>query len=114
MVRVDSKGRIVLPKELRERLNITPGTEVELVEDDGAIRVERERDPGDILERMERLIEEASVERERESDPTGRDATHPIAEKHRRTVERGASPDDGDSSPSDGGGDRTAGPSENG
>jgi len=32
MVRIDRTGRIVLPKQLRERLGLTPETELEAVE----------------------------------------------------------------------------------
>ena len=42
MTTVDSKGRIVLPKEIRERLGITPGTEVEVHEEKGKAVVEPE------------------------------------------------------------------------
>ena len=42
MVTVDSKGRIVLPKEVRKRLGIDPGTEVEVHEEDGRAVVEPE------------------------------------------------------------------------
>jgi len=92
MSRVDSKGRIVLPKEVRERLDITPGTEVEVHEENGKAVVKPEVDPDDILERMERLIAETSAG-ENESPPA-RDAPDPVAEKHRDAVRRGAERDD--------------------
>lgn len=56
MVKVDSKGRIVLPKDLRERLGITPGTEVDIIEEDGKAVVEPEDNPEQIIDRMESLI----------------------------------------------------------
>jgi len=56
MTTVDSKGRIVLPKEVRERLNITPGTEVNIREKDGKAVVEPEDDPERIIERMNKLV----------------------------------------------------------
>ena len=92
MVTVDSKGRIVLPQELRERLGITPGTEVEVHEKDGRAVVEPEDDPERIIDRMERLVEETSSERE-EAAPPG-DGADPIARKHRDAIRRGAEGND--------------------
>jgi AbrB family looped-hinge helix DNA binding protein len=37
--RVGPKGQVVIPKELRERLGILPGSEVVFDEADGAVRV---------------------------------------------------------------------------
>ncbi|MET0420492.1 MAG: AbrB/MazE/SpoVT family DNA-binding domain-containing protein, partial [Acidimicrobiia bacterium] len=34
---IDGAGRIVVPKALRDSLNLTGGTEVELVEHDGTL-----------------------------------------------------------------------------
>ncbi len=88
MPKVDSKGRIVLPQEVRERLGITPGTEVEIREEGGKAVVEPEDDPERIIERMEQLIEEASSER----GETARldEGADPIAQKHRSAIRRGA------------------------
>jgi len=63
MPTVDSKGRILIPKEVRERLGITPGTEVEVREEGGKAIIEPEKDPEDILKRMERLVAETSADR---------------------------------------------------
>jgi len=88
MAKVDSKGRIVLPKNLRERLGIEPGSEVEVHEEDGKAVVEPEDDPQEIIERMEELIAETSPASE-ETLPL--DAkTDPIAQKHRDAVRSGA------------------------
>lgn len=92
MSKVDSKGRIVLPKEVRERLDITPGTEVEVREEDGKAVVEPETDPDEILDRMERLVAETSADRG-EATPS-EDAADPVARKHRAAVRRGAKRDD--------------------
>lgn len=86
MPTVDSKGRIVLPQAVRERLEITPGTEVTVREEDGRVVVEPEDDPEGVIERMERLVEETAADGETRS--LG-DAA-PVAEKHREAVRRGA------------------------
>lgn len=88
MATVDSKGRVVLPKAVRERLGIAPGTEVEVHAEDGQAVVEPEDDPDSIIERMEELVEEASSAR----GETRRLDEHddPIAQKHRTAVRRGA------------------------
>jgi len=91
MAKVDSKGRIVLPQEVRERLDITPGSEVEVHEEGGRAIVEPEDDPDEVIERMEQLVEETAVERG-ETAPLDSDAD-PIARKHRDAVRRGAEKD---------------------
>ena len=37
---VDHAGRIVLPKEYRNKMNISPGTKVVLYENDGKLTIE--------------------------------------------------------------------------
>ena len=86
MAKVDSKGRIVLPQEVRDRLGITPGTEVEVREDEGKAIVEPEDDPQQIIERMEQLVEETSSNR---GETTPIDDVDPIAKKHRESVRNG-------------------------
>lgn len=88
MVKVDSKGRIVLPQEVRERLGITPGTEVEIHEEGGKAVVEPEDDPAEIIERMEQLVAETAPERG-ETAPLD-EGPHPIARRHRASVRSGA------------------------
>jgi AbrB family looped-hinge helix DNA binding protein len=91
MPTVDSKGRVVLPQELRERLGITPGTEVEIHEENGKAVVTPEDEPERIIERMERLVEETAARRG-ETTPLD-DGVDPIARKHRDAVQRGAAKD---------------------
>lgn len=86
MAKVDSKGRIVLPKEIRDRLGITPGTEVEIRETDGKAVVEPEDDPEAVIERMEQFVEEASSGG---GEKTSHEGVDPIAQKHRDAVQRG-------------------------
>lgn len=92
MVTVDSKGRIVLPQEVRERLGLTPGTEVDVRERDGKAVVAPEDDPEAILERMERLVEE-TASNGGETTPLDEGAP-PVARKHREAVRRGADSDE--------------------
>lgn len=88
MAKIDSKGRIVLPQEVRKRLGITPGTEVEVHEEDGKAVIEPEDNPKQIIERMEQLIAETSSEHG-ETVPLDEGAD-PAAQKHRDAVRRGA------------------------
>lgn len=88
MVKVDSKGRVVLPQEVRERLGITAGTEVDIHEENGKAAVEPEDDPDEILDRMEQLIEE-TASKQGETTPLT-EGVDPIAQKHRDAVRKGA------------------------
>jgi AbrB family looped-hinge helix DNA binding protein len=92
MPKVDSKGRIVLPKDVRERLGITPGSEVEVHEEGGKAVVEPEDDPEAILQRMDRLVEETASEPGETKPIDG--GVDPIAKKHRDAVRRGANGSD--------------------
>ncbi len=40
-MRLTSKGQVTIPKELRERFALQPGTEVEFVDEDGRLTVRR-------------------------------------------------------------------------
>lgn len=88
MTKVDSKGRVVLPQEIRERLGITPGTEVEIHEEDGKEVVEPEDHPQQIIDRMEQLVEETMSERV-ETTPLN-EGGDPITQKHRKAIRSGA------------------------
>jgi len=94
MPTVDSKGRIVLPHDVRKQLGIELGIEVEVREEDGKAIVEPEDDPEKIIDRMEELIAETS--------PASTDTLPfengrgPIAQKHRDAIRRGAEQTDGD------------------
>lgn len=39
LVTVSAKGQVVIPAEIRRRLGIGPGTQLEIVEEEGTIRV---------------------------------------------------------------------------
>lgn len=94
MVTVDSKGRIVLPKELRERLGLTAGTEVTVDEEGDHLVVERERGSSDVLARMEELVEETEPE-SGETRPMGDDPGSQ-ALRHREIVQNAADRDTDD------------------
>ncbi|VTT87030.1 hypothetical protein DM2_3068 [Halorubrum sp. DM2] len=90
MPKVDAKGRVVLPQAIREQLDIAPGTEVQVREEDGEVVIRPEAEPERILERLDRLVDEMASRRE-EAVPL--DATDPAARRHRDAVRRGAKTD---------------------
>ncbi|ERH02654.1 MAG: looped-hinge helix DNA binding domain, AbrB family [Halonotius sp. J07HN6] len=93
MATVDSKGRIVLPKEIRDRLDITPGTEVTIRESDGKAVVDPESDPAEILDRMDDLI--AAIDADPE--PTPVEELDPHSKSHLDAIQRqAAAPDSSD------------------
>ncbi|WP_153952576.1 AbrB/MazE/SpoVT family DNA-binding domain-containing protein [Halosegnis longus] len=92
MVSVDSHGRIVLPNEVRDRLSITPGTEVEIYEENGKIVIEPADSPEQRIERMERLVAETASE---QGDTTSlAEGPAPVAQKHRDAIRRGTEESD--------------------
>ena len=88
MPTVDAKGRIVLPKDVRESLGIDEGTEVEVHEEDGKVVVEPEKSPEAVINRMDTLIEEASATRE--TATTQEPEMDPFVQKHADAIRRGA------------------------
>jgi AbrB family looped-hinge helix DNA binding protein len=40
-MRITSKGQVTIPKEIRDRLGLLPGTEVEFIEEGGEARVRK-------------------------------------------------------------------------
>jgi len=87
MVKVDPKGRIPLPEGIRDRLGLTPGTEVEVHEEDGKVVIEPADCPEEIIERLEELVEETASERGERSPLE--DGSGPMAQKHRDAVRSG-------------------------
>ena len=51
-VRVDSKGRIVLPKKFRDALGIREGDELVLVLEGGKVIIKKAEDPFKVLEEV--------------------------------------------------------------
>jgi AbrB family looped-hinge helix DNA binding protein len=87
MATVDTKGRVTLPKEVREDLGLEPGTEVEIHDENGRIVIEPERDPEDTIMELERRIEEPYELAPRVDEPD------PIAADHLDAIRRGANRD---------------------
>ena len=42
---IDKAGRVVIPKEIRDQLDLTSGTTLEIEVERGTIRIERRREP---------------------------------------------------------------------
>jgi AbrB family looped-hinge helix DNA binding protein len=94
MTKVDSKGRIVLPKDVRESLGIDPGTEVQIHEENGKAVVEPEDDPEQVLERLDQLVAEIPENR----DPTPYDELDPQSKDHVDTIRQQAERSESDAS----------------
>ena len=43
--RITSKGQVTVPKEVRERLGLRPGDELEFIEENGVYRLRKRVDP---------------------------------------------------------------------
>ena len=64
--RITAKGQVTIPKEVRERLGLRPGDELEFTEEDGVFRLRKrlpkrhrgylkefaERDPDELVEEL--------------------------------------------------------------
>lgn len=88
MATIDSKGRVTLPQDLRERLGLSPGTEVEISAQGERVVIEPERDPEEISERMDELLGDLErTAREEES-------MDQFASEHRDLIRKQAAPDD--------------------
>jgi AbrB family looped-hinge helix DNA binding protein len=88
VTRVDSKGRIVLPKDLREQLGISAGTEVEVRKEGGKAVIEPEPSPESFVEELTDLISTEATNRD--GDRTPYEEMHPTAQAHADAVRRGA------------------------
>lgn len=89
MGKVDAKGRVTLPKDLREKLGLEVGTTVEIRREDDRLVIEPERDPEDILEEIEGILADVRAGRI-ERVPDSEVEADLIAEKHRELVRRNA------------------------
>lgn len=81
------KGQIVIPAEIRARYHLTPGTQVEFIDDDGSIRliVRRKIAPSDPaagygMIKVKRKVEGKSTRRLSDFDPASL-VKRPVGEK---------------------------------
>lgn len=63
--RIDDKGRLTIPSEIRERLGLDPGATVSVELDDGEVVIRPDVDRGDVAERLNGCINRDT----RTSDP---------------------------------------------
>jgi AbrB family looped-hinge helix DNA binding protein len=55
-VRLNSKGQVTIPAELREKCGLRPGDEVDVVEEDGGLRIVRRVGEGTRGQRLARRM----------------------------------------------------------
>lgn len=58
---IDKAGRVVIPAALRERAGLTPGASIDIVEDDGGLRLERVAPGPKLVKVGRRLVARPSV-----------------------------------------------------
>ena len=74
-MRVTEKGQVTIPKHIRERLGIGPGSEVEFVEDRDAVRLEPKAEDKSAKE----LLFDRAIERFRGTGQSGLSADEYMA-----------------------------------
>jgi len=57
---IDTKGRIVIPRQLREKLNLREGSKVRLTLEEGKIVIIRPITPKEFIHQMEGSVKEGS------------------------------------------------------
>ena len=57
---IDTKGRIVIPRQLREKLNLREGSKVRLTLEEGKIVIIRPITPEEFIHEMEGSVKEGS------------------------------------------------------
>ena len=77
---IDGGGRIVVPKDLRDRLGLTPGTKVELIEADGRLEIS----PAATPMHLERHGDDVVAVAEREMPVLSADLVRSVTEAQRR------------------------------
>lgn len=86
MVTADPKSRVVLAQDVRDRLGLSPGTEVDAREEGGKAIVEFEDDPERIIERRNDFVADTAADRE----PDSHDELDPAVQDHADTLRRRA------------------------
>ena len=86
MQTVNSEGRIRIPEEIRDSLDLTPGTEVTIRQADDTVVIEPGPSPERILDRMETLIDRISTDPE----PIPRSELDAQSRSHLDAIQRGA------------------------
>lgn len=86
MPTVDSEGRIPIPDDIRDSLDLTSGTEVTIRQGDDTVVIEPGPPPERILDRMEELIDNISADPEQ----TPRSELDAQSRSHLDAIQRGA------------------------
>jgi AbrB family looped-hinge helix DNA binding protein len=60
-MRVTTKGQVTIPQHIREKLGITPATEVDFVEDEGRIFLVKRKDEEATMRKFTKLRGSATV-----------------------------------------------------
>ena len=58
---IDDKGRVAIPKRLREELDLREGSKVKMISEDGKIVIMKPLTPNDFIHEMEGFIKEGSA-----------------------------------------------------
>lgn len=65
---IDKAGRVIIPADLRKRLGLTAGTEIEMVVEGFAIRLVRAVPGPQIVRRGERLVAQPRIREEERAE----------------------------------------------
>ncbi len=58
---IDDKGRVAIPKRLREKLDLREGSKVKMISENGKIVIMKPLTPNDFIREMEGFIKEGSA-----------------------------------------------------
>jgi AbrB family looped-hinge helix DNA binding protein len=61
IMRVTTKGQVTIPQHIREKLGITPATEVDFVEEEGRIYLVKQKEGKAAIRKFEKLRGSATV-----------------------------------------------------
>ncbi|WXG47552.1 MAG: AbrB/MazE/SpoVT family DNA-binding domain-containing protein [Candidatus Atabeyarchaeum deiterrae] len=57
---IDDKGRVAIPKRIRNKLDLREGTRVKLELEEGRVVIRKPVDPAEFIDKMEGFIKEGS------------------------------------------------------